>query len=82
MPVQKFGELPPRVEQDQAKNDVHTFEPRPRVQFDATVETPDRLVVAWPPEQVVRSSPKKPITKPKPILNRPKYIADSESVAG
>jgi hypothetical protein len=81
MPVQKFGELPPRVEQDQAKNDVLTFEPRPRVQFDATVETPDRLVVAWPQEQVVRSSPKKPIAKPKPILNRPKYIADSESVA-
>ena len=80
MPIQQFGQLPPRVEQDQAKNNVHTSEPRPRVQFDPAVESPDRLVVAWPREQVVTSSPK-PVARPTPILKEPKYIADSESVA-
>jgi hypothetical protein len=41
MPIQKFGELSSRVE----KNDVLTSKPRPRVQFDTAVNTPDRLVV-------------------------------------
>ncbi|KAL7501936.1 LOW QUALITY PROTEIN: hypothetical protein ACHAXN_000591, partial [Cyclotella atomus] len=68
MPIQKFGELSPRVEQSQAKNDELTSEPRPKVQFDAAVDTPDRLVVAWPRKQVVQISPKKPTAKPKPIL--------------
>jgi hypothetical protein len=68
MPIQKFGELSPRVEQSQAKNDELTSEPRPQVQFDAAVDTPDRLVVAWPRKQVVQISPKKPTAKPKPIL--------------
>jgi hypothetical protein len=83
MPIQKFGELSARVEQNQAKNDALTSEPHPRVQFDAAVavDTPDRLVVAWPQKQIVHVSPKKPTTKPKPILREPKYIADSESVA-
>jgi hypothetical protein len=81
MPIQKFGELSPRVEQNQAKNDALTLEPHPRVQFDAAVDTPNRLVVAWPQKQIVQVSPKKPTTKPKPILREPKYIADSESVA-
>jgi hypothetical protein len=71
MPIQKFGELSPRVEQNQAKNDELTSEPHPRVQFDATVDTPDRLVVAWPQKQIVQVSPKKPTTKPKPILREP-----------
>jgi hypothetical protein len=81
MPIQKFGELSPRVEQNQAKNDALTSEPHPRVQFDTAVNTPYQLVVVWPQKQIVQVSPKKPTTKPKLILRKPKYIADSESVA-
>eukprot|EP00804_Cyclotella_cryptica_P004359 CCRYP_017999-RA/>CCRYP_017999-RA protein AED:0.23 eAED:0.24 QI:0/0/0/1/0/0/4/0/900 len=83
MPIQKFGELSPRVERNQAKNNALTSEPHPRVRFDAAVDMPDQLVVTWPQKQIVQVSPKKPTTKPKPkpILREPKYIADSESVA-
>jgi hypothetical protein len=81
MPVQKFGVLTPRVEQNQTTNDTLTSEPPPRVQFDAAVDSPARLIVAWPQKQIVQVSPKKPTTAPKSILRAPKYIAESESVA-
>ena len=81
MPIQKFAELRPRVEHDQIKNDILTSEPRPKVHFDDTVESPDRLVVAWPREQIVRVSPNKTAAKPKPILKPSKYIVNVDSIA-
>ena len=53
MPIDKYAELRPRVQQTAQQEP--TFEPRPRVQFDEAVATPERLVVAWPQKQVVQS---------------------------
>jgi hypothetical protein len=72
MPIQKIAELRQRVEQEQAKNDVPTSDPRPRVQFDETVELR---------EMTVQASPTNTAAKPKSILKPPKYNADSDSIA-
>eukprot|EP00804_Cyclotella_cryptica_P002310 CCRYP_004049-RA/>CCRYP_004049-RA protein AED:0.34 eAED:0.37 QI:0/-1/0/1/-1/1/1/0/498 len=62
----------PRVHSDPAQ------EP-PRVRFDdrppRTLESPIGLVVAWPQEQIVQQDAKS--TKPRPILQPSRYVAES-----
>eukprot|EP00804_Cyclotella_cryptica_P012320 CCRYP_020811-RA/>CCRYP_020811-RA protein AED:0.46 eAED:0.46 QI:0/-1/0/1/-1/1/1/0/117 len=64
---------------------VHSDLPQepPRVRFDdrppRTLESPPRLVVAWPQEQIVQQEAKG--AKPMPILKPSKYAAKpSESI--
>ena len=82
MPIDKYAELRPRVQQTAQQEP--TFESRPRVQFDEAVATPERLIVAWPQKQVVQSLPRKQVVqspKPKPIFKPPKYVVESETIA-
>ena len=56
----------------------------PRVQFaDPKGESsqPERMIVAWPQKQIVRSptkSPQKEIVQPAPIIREPKYVTQPE----
>ena len=76
MPIEQYGQLRPRAVQE--KNNELTSDHRPRVQFDEAVEAPKRLIVAWPREQIVQSSPKKTL---KPSLRPSKYVVGSDSIA-
>jgi hypothetical protein len=77
-PIQQAEQVNiPRVERE-------LTEQVPRVRFAEEPASPkepqERLVVAWPKEQIVQPS-KSPTPKPKPILKEPKYIAKPDSIA-
>eukprot|EP00804_Cyclotella_cryptica_P022238 CCRYP_017928-RA/>CCRYP_017928-RA protein AED:0.26 eAED:0.26 QI:0/0/0/1/1/1/3/0/814 len=77
-PIQQAEQVNiPRVERE-------LTEQVPRVRFAEEPASPkepqERLIVAWPKEQIVQPS-KSPTPKPKPILKRPTYIAKPDSIA-
>jgi hypothetical protein len=77
--ITKYTELHPRVERTEQ---VRTSDQAPRVRFDESVETPTRLVVAWPQKQIVQSSPAQAtVTTPNPIPTPSQYLVRSESIA-